>query len=64
MNSTAKVSELIDSNRRWQLDNFKNCLLADNTNKISCIAVPINNFDDKLIWKFSSDGEFSIKATT
>lgn len=52
MNNKGKVSEFIDSKKRWQLDNLRNFLSADNIDKISCISIPINNIDDKLVWNF------------
>lgn len=53
LNNEAKVSEFIDSNKRWKLDNLMNYILADIIDKISCIAISITNIEDKLACKFS-----------
>lgn len=47
VNHEAKVSEFIDSTKRWQLVNLRNCLPTDIINKISYIDIPINNIEDK-----------------
>lgn len=32
--------------------------------KIIIIPIPVNDVEEKIIWKLTSDGTFSVKATT
>lgn len=33
-------------------------------NRIKAIPIPISNVVDKLMWKFTTDGNFSVKTAT
>lgn len=46
------------------LYNLRDCLKEDIIDKINCIPIPMNNIEDKLAWKFTPSGEFSVKIPT
>lgn len=46
------------------LDNLKVILPDHIINFIRAFPIPIMNVDDRMIWKFSNDDQFSIKTVT
>lgn len=64
INSEAKVSDSITIIKQRDLDNRRNVLPNHNIEKVSSIPIPITEMDDKLIQKYTTHGEFSIKIVT
>lgn len=66
------MSDFINNNRKWNLDNLRNCLPTNIIEKVpripilinNIVPIPINNIDDKLNWEFSTGGQFSVKTAT
>jgi len=61
----AKVSDFINTDKRWDIDRLKNILRDHNIiHKIVGIPLPISDIADSLSWGCTSSGEFSIKFAT
>lgn len=64
LNHLAKVSEFISPSKTWNLNDLNGVLSNHIIDDVRNIAAPVSNIDDKMIWKFSTDSNFSIKTVT
>lgn len=50
--------------KNWNLNDLIGFIPDHITNRIKAILIPISNVTDRLIWKFTTDGHFSVKKVT
>lgn len=61
INKQAKVSDFINTVKKWNLQKSSKKYYQTSLHKISIICTPINNFEDKIAWIFTSNGDFTVK---
>lgn len=60
---TINSAILFGDNKRWHWESYL-FLPCDIISKINNIPIPMTNIKDKIVWKFNSIGQFSIKSAT
>lgn len=64
INKEARVCHFTDETKNWNIYNLSGCLPKDIIDETKYVPIPINNIEDKLIWKFTSGGDFFVKTAT
>lgn len=59
---TMTVSYVIDNKKTWNNSRLNNMLSKHIVDKITSIPIPMNDNQDKLIWKFTTDEKFTVKT--
>lgn len=61
---TIKVSEFIRSNGSWNCDKLQRVLYTNMLKDITSIHILYNNLDDKMLWGYAPNGEYTTKSST
>lgn len=64
VNMEDKVSKYINRSHGWQLMELRGLLPDDIITKSENIPIPVMDVRDKIIWKYNTDGSFTIKTAT
>lgn len=56
ISGTITMISFINNVKMWNIEKLKNCLPNYIVDKIMSIPLPINYILDKIIWRFTSDG--------
>lgn len=64
INRNEKVSKFIDSARRWNLVELLGVLPTQIIENIQNILIPLSDVQDRIIWNYTNDGEFSVKTAS
>lgn len=62
INEEDKVSRFINEFKEWKVRELQLLLHSHIVPKISNIPIPITEIHDNIVWKFTGDGNFSVKT--
>lgn len=58
------IRDFITVKKQYNTDGLTNIILEKVIKKIKAIPIPLTNMDDKLIQRFTSNWEYSVKTST